>query len=73
MATQVTAMEALQKELDRLNRTPGLSATVDKVDKIIEMLTSVKDQIVQSGMLMACHPLYSAIVADAQIQAWIRM
>ncbi|KAK1777979.1 CTLH/CRA C-terminal to lish motif domain-containing protein [Copromyces sp. CBS 386.78] len=50
MATQVTAMEALQKELDRLNRTPGLSATVDKVDKIIEMLTSVKDQIVQSGM-----------------------
>ncbi|KAJ4392520.1 hypothetical protein N0V85_006991 [Neurospora sp. IMI 360204] len=43
-------MEALQKELDRLNRTPGLSATVDKVDKIIEMLTSVKDQIVQSGM-----------------------
>lgn len=50
MTTQVTAMEALQKELDRLNRTPALSATVDKVDKIIEMLTSVKDQIVQSGM-----------------------
>ncbi|KAH7634698.1 CTLH/CRA C-terminal to lish motif domain-containing protein [Sordaria sp. MPI-SDFR-AT-0083] len=50
MTTQVTTMEALQKELDRLNRTPALSATVDKVDKIIEMLTSVKDQIVQSGM-----------------------
>ncbi|KAK3355625.1 CTLH/CRA C-terminal to lish motif domain-containing protein [Neurospora tetraspora] len=50
MTAQATAMEALQKELDRLNRTPGLSATIDKVDKIIEMLTSVKDQIVQSGM-----------------------
>lgn len=50
MAAQVTAMEVLQKELDRLNRRPGLSATMDKVDQIIEMLTSVKDQIVQSGM-----------------------
>lgn len=53
MATQVTAMEALQKELDRLNRRPGLSATMDKVDQIIEMLTSAKDQIVQSGKLLA--------------------
>ncbi|KAL0474981.1 CTLH/CRA C-terminal to lish motif domain-containing protein [Neurospora intermedia] len=50
MTAQTTAMEALQKELDRLNRAPGLSATEDRVDKIIEMLTSVKDQIVQSGM-----------------------
>lgn len=49
MTAQTTAMEALQKELDRLNRAPGLSATEDRVDKIIEMLTSVKDQIVQSG------------------------
>ena len=53
MATQVTAMEAHQKELDRLNRAPGLSATVDKVDRIIEILSSAKDMIVQNGMLIA--------------------
>lgn len=73
MAAQVTAMQALQTELERLNRTPGLSATVDKVDKIIEMLTSVKDQIVQSGMLMASHSPSLGVDADGVTQAWTNM
>ncbi|KAK0630171.1 CTLH/CRA C-terminal to lish motif domain-containing protein [Bombardia bombarda] len=45
MADGEIRLETVQKELSRVMQTPGLSAAVDNVDKIIELLSAARDKV----------------------------
>lgn len=45
---ETTAMDNLQQALAQVNKMPGLSAMVDHVDNIIEMLTAARNQVAES-------------------------